>query len=52
MRQANNFMIEGTDDNERTGLLQIYIPPIEAIQTVDVSLSNHDSELAAPPAVL
>jgi len=45
MRMANNFMIEGTDDNERTGLLQIYIPPIEAIQTVDVSLSNHDSEL-------
>jgi len=44
-RQANNFMIEGTDDNERTGLLQIYIPPIEAIQTVDVSLSNHDPEL-------
>jgi len=45
MRQANNFMIEGTDDNERTGLLQIYIPPIEAIQTVDVSLTNHDAEL-------
>ena len=44
-RQSNNFMIEGTDDNERTGLLQIYIPPIEAIQTVDVSLSNHDPEL-------
>ena len=44
-RQENNFMIEGTDDNERTGLLQIYIPPIEAIQTVDVSLTNHDPEL-------
>src|SRR5579883_2502171 len=25
-RQGNNTMIEGTDDNERTGLLQIYIP--------------------------
>ena len=45
MRQGNNFMIEGSDDNERTGLLQIYIPPIEAIQTVDVSLTNHDPEL-------
>ena len=44
-RQTNNFMIEGTDDNERTGLLQIYIPPIEAIQTVDVSLTNHDPEM-------
>ena len=45
MRQGNNFMIEGTDDNERTGLLQIYIPPIEAIQTVDASVANHDPEL-------
>ncbi|MGO9228702.1 MAG: carboxypeptidase regulatory-like domain-containing protein [Bryobacteraceae bacterium] len=44
-RQTNNTMIEGTDDNERTGLLQIYIPPIEAIQTVDVSLTNHDPEM-------
>ncbi len=44
-RQGNNTMIEGTDDNERTGLLQIYIPPIEAIQTVDVSLTNHDPEM-------
>jgi hypothetical protein len=45
MRQGNNFMIEGTDDNERTGLLQILIPPAEAIQTVDVSLTNHDPEM-------
>jgi len=45
MREGNNFMIEGTDDNERTGLLQIYIPPIEAIQTVDASVANHDPEL-------
>jgi len=44
MRQGNNFMIDGTDDNEPTGLLQIYIPPIEVIQTVDISLSNHDPE--------
>ncbi len=45
MRMGNNYMIEGTDDNERTGLLQILIPPVEAIQTVDVSLTNHDPEM-------
>src|SRR5579884_2969663 len=45
MRQGNNFMIEDTDNNERTGLLQIYIPPAEAIETVDVSLTNHDPEM-------
>ena len=45
LREGNNYMIEGTDDNERTGLLQILIPPIESIQTVDVSVSNHDPEM-------
>src|SRR5579883_1705656 len=30
-RQGNNYQIEGIDDNERTGLLQIIVPPIEAI---------------------
>src|SRR5947209_222827 len=45
MRQGNNYQIEGIDDNERTGLLQILVPPIEAIQTVDVSTSNFDAEL-------
>jgi len=33
LRMGNNYQIEGIDDNERTGLLQILIPPIEAIQT-------------------
>ncbi|MDQ1468894.1 MAG: hypothetical protein QOJ99_374, partial [Bryobacterales bacterium] len=33
------------DDNERTGLLQVLVPPIEAIQTVDVSTSNFNAEL-------
>lgn len=42
---ANNLQFEGVDDNERTGLLQVYIPPIEAIQTVDVTTSNYDAEL-------
>ncbi len=45
MRMANNYQIEGIDDNERTGLLQVLIPPIESIQTVDVSTSNHSAEL-------
>jgi hypothetical protein len=45
MRQGNNYQIEGIDDNERTGLLQILVPPLEAIQTVDVSTSNYDAEL-------
>lgn len=45
LRMGNNYQLEGIDDNERTGLLQILIPPIEAIQTVDVSTSNFDAEL-------
>lgn len=45
MRMGNNYQIEGIDDNQRTGLLQILIPPIEAIQTVDVSTSNFEAEL-------
>jgi hypothetical protein len=44
-RLGNNYQIEGIDDNERTGLLQILVPPIEAISTVDVSTSNFEAEL-------
>jgi hypothetical protein len=44
-RHQNNYQIEGIDDNERTGLLQVLVPPIEAIQSVDISTSNHDAEL-------
>jgi hypothetical protein len=44
-REGNSFQIEGVDDDERTGLLQVLIPPIQAIQTVDVSTSNYDAEL-------
>ena len=44
-RMANNYQVEGIDNNERTGLLQIMIPPKEAIQQVSVSTSNHDPEL-------
>src|SRR6266403_316988 len=42
---ANNVQFEGLNDNERTGLLSIYIPPIEAIQTVNVTTSSYDAEL-------
>ena len=45
LRMGNNYQIEGIDDNERTGLLQIIVPPLEAIQTVDVSTSNFEAEL-------
>ena len=44
-RVANNYQIEGIDDNERTGLLQVLIPPLEAVQTVDISTSNHSVDL-------
>ena len=46
-RQGNNYQIEGIDNNQRTGLLQILIPPAEAIHTVDVSTSNFEAELGA-----
>src|SRR6267378_691918 len=42
---ANNLQFEGLNDNERTGLLSIYIPPIESIQTIDVTTSNYDAEM-------
>jgi hypothetical protein len=45
MRQGNSYQVEGIDNNERTGLLQILVPPVEAIQTVDVSTSNFEAEL-------
>ena len=41
-RHSNNYQMEGIDNNERTGLLQIMIPPKEAIQQVNASTSNHD----------
>lgn len=44
-RQGNSYQIEGIDDDERTGLLQIMIPPADAIQTVDISTNNFEAEL-------
>ena len=43
-RAANNFMIEGVDNNIETGSLTAIIPPLEAIQTVDVNTTNYDPE--------
>ncbi len=44
-RQGNLYQIEGIDDDERTGLLQIIIPPVEAIQSVSISTNNYEAEL-------
>ncbi|MSV32791.1 MAG: TonB-dependent receptor [Bryobacterales bacterium] len=44
-RMANNVQFEGLDNNHRTGLLTVYIPPAEAIQTVDVTTSNYEAEM-------
>jgi len=44
-RMGNLYQIEGIDDDERTGLLQIIIPPVESIQSVDISTNNFEAEL-------
>ena len=44
-REGNLYQIEGIDDDERTGLLQIIIPPAEAIESVDISTNNYEAEL-------
>src|SRR5262249_31675641 len=44
-RLANNIQIEGIDDNHRSGLLTVLIPPIEALATVDITTSNYEAEL-------
>ena len=44
-RQGNNVQFEGVDNNHGTGLLTVLIPPIEALETVDVSTSNYEAEL-------
>lgn len=43
-RLANNVQIEGLDNNHRTGLLTVLIPPAEAIETVNITTSNYDAE--------
>jgi outer membrane receptor protein involved in Fe transport len=44
-REGNNVQFEGVDNNQRTGLLSVLIPPMEALQTVDVTTSNYEAEL-------
>lgn len=44
-RMANNVMIEGLDNNLRTGLFSVIIPSADALETVSVSTSNYDAEL-------
>jgi hypothetical protein len=43
-RLANNQLIEGIDNNHKTGLLTVLIPSAEAIETVSVTTSNYDAE--------
>ena len=44
-RMGNAYNIEGIDDDERTGLLQILIPPADAIASVEASTNNFQVEL-------
>ncbi|MGC2400528.1 MAG: carboxypeptidase regulatory-like domain-containing protein [Acidobacteriaceae bacterium] len=43
----NTFNIQGVSDNQRSQMLQIYIPPAEAIQEVQISSSNYDPQQGA-----
>ena len=43
-RMANNTLIEGLDDNQKTGLLQVIIPAADALETVSIATSNYDAE--------
>jgi hypothetical protein len=43
-RQANNFQVEGIDNNVDNGNLSALVPPIEAIAAVDMTTSNYDPE--------
>jgi len=43
-RLANNMLIEGLDDNQKTGLLQVIIPLADALETVSITTSNYDAE--------
>jgi Carboxypeptidase regulatory-like domain len=43
-RLANNVLLEGIDNNHKTGLLTVLIPSADAIETVSVTTSNYDAE--------
>jgi hypothetical protein len=43
-RLANNVLLDGTDNNHKTGLLTVLIPNADAIEAVSVTTSNYDAE--------
>jgi len=43
-RLANNVVLDGVDNNHKTGLLTVLIPNADAIETVNVTTSNYDAE--------
>jgi len=43
-RLANSVLLEGIDNNHKTGLLTVLIPSAEAIEAVSVTTSNYDAE--------
>ena len=51
-RLANNTMIEGVDDNQKTGLLQVIIPAADALETVSVRPATTTPSSAARAARL
>ena len=43
-RLSNNVQVDGLDNNHKTGLLTVFIPSAEAIDSVNVSTSNFEAE--------
>jgi carboxypeptidase family protein/TonB-dependent receptor-like protein len=43
-RLANNVMLDGIDNNHKSGLLTVLIPSADAIEAISVSTSNYDAE--------
>lgn len=43
-RLANSVLLDGIDNNHKTGLLTVLIPSADAIETVSVTTSNYDAE--------
>jgi hypothetical protein len=43
-RLSNNVQVDGLDNNHKTGLLSVFIPAAESIDSVSVSTSNFDAE--------
>jgi len=43
-RLANSVLLDGTDNNHKTGLLTVLIPYADAIEAVSVTTSNYDAE--------